>query len=243
MLHALAAGADWIWLADDDGRPQDRDVLATLLACADTHALAEVSPMVCNLDDPDRLAFPLRRGLVWRRLVSELRTDGDAGPSAAAGYRVAVQRGTVPRVDGRGRRCAGSSTVRPRRRGGAAPQAGPLGPAVRNLFGRNLSAPVWDGRVQADPRRPDAHPVPRQPDQTVLHLPQPRLSVVPARVCESCCRRSGCGSGGTSWCRSAIHAASPSGCGCDDRAGARGSRSHDVHRCCRSVEDDVARLA
>ena len=76
MLHALALGADWIWLADDDGRPQDRDVLATLLACADKHGLAEVSPMVCNLDDPDRLAFPLRRGLVWRRLVSELRTEG-----------------------------------------------------------------------------------------------------------------------------------------------------------------------
>ncbi|HET9566010.1 MAG TPA: glycosyltransferase family 2 protein [Mycobacterium sp.] len=78
MLHALALGADWIWLADDDGRPQDRDVLATLLACADEHGLAEVSPMVCNLDDPDRLAFPLRRGLVWRRRVSELRTEGAA---------------------------------------------------------------------------------------------------------------------------------------------------------------------
>ncbi len=76
MLHALALGADWVWLADDDGRPQDRNVLATLLACADKHRLAEVSPMVCNLDDPDRLAFPLRRGLVWRRLVSELRTEG-----------------------------------------------------------------------------------------------------------------------------------------------------------------------
>jgi rhamnopyranosyl-N-acetylglucosaminyl-diphospho-decaprenol beta-1,3/1,4-galactofuranosyltransferase len=76
MLHALALGADWIWLADDDGRPQDRDVLATLLACADEHGLAEISPMVCNLDDPDRLAFPLRRGLVWRRRVSELRTAG-----------------------------------------------------------------------------------------------------------------------------------------------------------------------
>jgi rhamnopyranosyl-N-acetylglucosaminyl-diphospho-decaprenol beta-1,3/1,4-galactofuranosyltransferase len=76
MLHALALGADWIWLADDDGRPQDRDVLATLLAGADEHGLAEISPMVCNLDDPDRLAFPLRRGLVWRRRVSELRTAG-----------------------------------------------------------------------------------------------------------------------------------------------------------------------
>src|SRR5215212_11203461 len=60
MLHALTLGADWIWLADDDGHPQDRDVLATLLACAEKHSLAEVSPMVCNLDDPDQLAFPLR---------------------------------------------------------------------------------------------------------------------------------------------------------------------------------------
>lgn len=31
--------------------------------------------MVCNIDDPTRLAFPLRRGLVWRRRASELRTE------------------------------------------------------------------------------------------------------------------------------------------------------------------------
>src|SRR5512135_1728155 len=73
MLHALALGADWIWCADDDGHPQDRDVLSTLLACAERYRLAEVSPMVCDLDDPARLAFPLRRGLLWRRCVSELR--------------------------------------------------------------------------------------------------------------------------------------------------------------------------
>lgn len=76
MLHALALGADWVWLADDDGRPAGTDVLATLLHCAERHGLAEVSPMVCSLDDPDRLAFPLRRGLVWRRTVAELRTEG-----------------------------------------------------------------------------------------------------------------------------------------------------------------------
>jgi rhamnopyranosyl-N-acetylglucosaminyl-diphospho-decaprenol beta-1,3/1,4-galactofuranosyltransferase len=80
MLHALAQGADWVWLADDDGRPQDTRVLATLLACAEKYRLAEVSPMVCDLDDPARLAFPLRRGLVWRRRTSELRTS-----SAGAG--------------------------------------------------------------------------------------------------------------------------------------------------------------
>jgi rhamnopyranosyl-N-acetylglucosaminyl-diphospho-decaprenol beta-1,3/1,4-galactofuranosyltransferase len=73
MLHALALGADWVWLADDDGRPADSEVLATLLGCAEKYRLAEVSPMVCDMADPQRLAFPLRRGLVWRRLVSELR--------------------------------------------------------------------------------------------------------------------------------------------------------------------------
>jgi rhamnopyranosyl-N-acetylglucosaminyl-diphospho-decaprenol beta-1,3/1,4-galactofuranosyltransferase len=97
MLHALAAGADWIWLADDDGRPQDGDVLATLLTCAEKHGLAEVSPMVCNLDDPDRLAFPLRRGLVWRRLVSELRTDGagDLLPGIASLFNGALFRAST----------------------------------------------------------------------------------------------------------------------------------------------------
>src|ERR1700712_4420126 len=45
MLHALALGADWVWLADDDGRPADSSVLATLLDTARRHGLAEVSPM------------------------------------------------------------------------------------------------------------------------------------------------------------------------------------------------------
>ena len=76
MLHALIRGADWVWCADDDGRPADSNVLAELIACAEKHGLAEVSPMVCDMDDPERLAFPLRRGLVWRRHVSELRTGG-----------------------------------------------------------------------------------------------------------------------------------------------------------------------
>ncbi|MCV7198843.1 galactofuranosyltransferase GlfT1 [Mycobacterium angelicum] len=75
ILLALAHGADWVWLADDDGHAQDTRVLETLLACANKHGLAEVSPMVCNMDDPERLAFPLRRGLVWRRRASELRTE------------------------------------------------------------------------------------------------------------------------------------------------------------------------
>ena len=71
MLHALALGADWVWCADDDGRPADETVLATLLDAADRHGLAEVSPLVTDLADQDRLAFPLRRGLRWRRRRSD----------------------------------------------------------------------------------------------------------------------------------------------------------------------------
>ncbi|WP_244467529.1 glycosyltransferase [Nocardia vulneris] len=83
MLHALSMGADWVWLADDDGRPDGAEVLATLLDCARRHGLVEVSPVVCDIDEPDRLAFPLRRGVVWRRLRSELG-DEDFLPGIAS---------------------------------------------------------------------------------------------------------------------------------------------------------------
>jgi rhamnopyranosyl-N-acetylglucosaminyl-diphospho-decaprenol beta-1,3/1,4-galactofuranosyltransferase len=75
MLHALAMGADWVWLADDDGRPADETVLAVLLEEAIRRNLAEISPVVANLESPGKLAFPLRRGLTWKRNASELGTD------------------------------------------------------------------------------------------------------------------------------------------------------------------------
>lgn len=82
FLTALALGADAIWCADDDGQPADERVLADLTAVAEREGLAEVSPVVCNIDDPQRLAFPLRQGLVWRRLRSEL--EGDFLPGIAS---------------------------------------------------------------------------------------------------------------------------------------------------------------
>ena len=81
MLHALALGADWVWCADDDGRPADDAVLATLLDAAERHGLAEVSPLVTDEADPERLAFPLRRGLRWRRRRSDF-----AGLDLLPGY-------------------------------------------------------------------------------------------------------------------------------------------------------------
>jgi rhamnopyranosyl-N-acetylglucosaminyl-diphospho-decaprenol beta-1,3/1,4-galactofuranosyltransferase len=97
MLQALALGADWVWLADDDGRPADSGVLESLLNCAAKHSLAEVSPMVCDLDDPTRLAFPLRRGLVWRRRVEELRTEAasDLLPGIASLFNGALFRASA----------------------------------------------------------------------------------------------------------------------------------------------------
>jgi rhamnopyranosyl-N-acetylglucosaminyl-diphospho-decaprenol beta-1,3/1,4-galactofuranosyltransferase len=102
MLHALAQGSEWVWLADDDGRPADSEVLGALLACVAKHGLAEVSPMVCDLDDPGRLAFPLRRGLLWRRRVEELRDDAsdDLLPGIASFFNGALFRASTLEVIG-----------------------------------------------------------------------------------------------------------------------------------------------
>ena len=75
ILHALALGADWVWLADDDGRPADVRVLQTLLEEAKRRDLAVISPVVVNIDDPERLAFPLRRGFTWKRRRIELGSE------------------------------------------------------------------------------------------------------------------------------------------------------------------------
>ncbi len=82
FLTALSLGVDAIWCADDDGRPADAEVLETLLTVGVREGLAEVSPIVTNIEEPDRLAFPLRQGLVWRRRVDEL--EGDFLPGIAS---------------------------------------------------------------------------------------------------------------------------------------------------------------
>lgn len=75
MLHALSMGAEWVWCADDDGRPADENVLEVLLSEAESRNLAEISPVVSNIESPTKLAFPLRRGLTWKRSAAELGTD------------------------------------------------------------------------------------------------------------------------------------------------------------------------
>lgn len=103
MLHALALGAEWVWLGDDDGRPADDGALQTLLSVAERRGLAVVSPVVVNIDRPDRLAFPLRRGLTWKRRLGELRgagVDADFLPGIASFFNGALFRASTLDVVG-----------------------------------------------------------------------------------------------------------------------------------------------
>ncbi|HET7399929.1 MAG TPA: glycosyltransferase [Intrasporangium sp.] len=82
MLHALARGAAYVWLADDDGRPGSPDTLATLLRAVRDHGLAMASPAVVDADAPDRLAFPTRRAL--RRITHVGQFGAEVVPGFAA---------------------------------------------------------------------------------------------------------------------------------------------------------------
>lgn len=60
ILAAIASGAEWIWLMDDDGHPEDAHCLAELLKAAHEHGLDIVSPLVAATSDPSRLSFNFR---------------------------------------------------------------------------------------------------------------------------------------------------------------------------------------
>jgi len=104
MLYALAMGADWIWLADDDGRCADETVLATLVETARRRGLAAISPTVADMAEPDRLAFTVRRGLTWHRsraaLAADPSVDGELLPGIAAFFNGALFRASTLDVIG-----------------------------------------------------------------------------------------------------------------------------------------------
>jgi len=60
MEAALRLGADWVWVMDDDGRPEGEDCLATLLSAAERRGAAMAAPLVLDVEDPARLSFPVR---------------------------------------------------------------------------------------------------------------------------------------------------------------------------------------
>lgn len=60
VLKAVASGADWIWMMDDDAEPADAGCLATLLREAEARNLDAVVPLVVAPGNPDRLSFFFR---------------------------------------------------------------------------------------------------------------------------------------------------------------------------------------
>lgn len=60
ILKAVASGAEWIWIMDDDAEPQDPECLATLLKEAEARDLEAVVPLVAAPGHPDKLAFHFR---------------------------------------------------------------------------------------------------------------------------------------------------------------------------------------
>ncbi|MEE2521463.1 glycosyltransferase [Pseudarthrobacter sp. J75] len=59
-LKAVASGARWIWMMDDDAEPADPECLATLLREAEARDLEAVLPLVVAPGHPDRLSFFFR---------------------------------------------------------------------------------------------------------------------------------------------------------------------------------------
>jgi rhamnopyranosyl-N-acetylglucosaminyl-diphospho-decaprenol beta-1,3/1,4-galactofuranosyltransferase len=60
ILHALASGAEWVWIMDDDAHPEDPTCLGTLLSEAESRGLDVVLPLVVAPEDPSRLSFGFR---------------------------------------------------------------------------------------------------------------------------------------------------------------------------------------
>lgn len=60
ILSAMASGAEWVWIMDDDAHPEDPDCLATLLAAAKERGLDVVVPLIVAPGEPEKLSFPFR---------------------------------------------------------------------------------------------------------------------------------------------------------------------------------------
>ncbi|PYI68687.1 glycosyl transferase [Arthrobacter livingstonensis] len=60
ILSAMASGAQWVWIMDDDAHPEDPECLATLLAAAQSRGLDVVVPLIVAPGEPTKLSFPFR---------------------------------------------------------------------------------------------------------------------------------------------------------------------------------------
>lgn len=74
VKRAYEKGYDWLWLMDDDGKPE-KDCLELLRGVAKKHNLYAVAPLVVNVDNPNYLAHALFNRL--NRAVKEAESYGE----------------------------------------------------------------------------------------------------------------------------------------------------------------------
>ncbi|MCZ2402415.1 glycosyltransferase family 2 protein [Paenarthrobacter sp. Z7-10] len=60
ILSAIASGARWVWIMDDDAHPEDPNTLAALLRAANERSLDVVVPLIVAPGQPRKLSFPFR---------------------------------------------------------------------------------------------------------------------------------------------------------------------------------------
>lgn len=60
ILGAIASGAEWVWIMDDDAHPEDPNCLEVLLAAAQERELDVVVPLIVAPGEPSKLSFPFR---------------------------------------------------------------------------------------------------------------------------------------------------------------------------------------
>lgn len=76
ILSALADGATHVWLMDDDGLPLEPDCLGALAAASDARRAELVSPVIVDIEDASRLAFPYLVGGRWLWTRREVEAAG-----------------------------------------------------------------------------------------------------------------------------------------------------------------------
>jgi len=96
---ALQDGAEWLWLMDDDGRPHDAGYVRSFVRTAVSHRAEMVGALIIDVDDPERLSFPVRIAGRTRFDAAEIVTHGPVSglPPCTA---TAARRGCSPPPSG-----------------------------------------------------------------------------------------------------------------------------------------------